>query len=81
MVGLPVYRLHRDVTSIMLRRFVLPSHALVRRLSSDKAGIAQLPAVDECVQKVASTFRNHFVSKLTKPRTIGREVSQLYSTV
>jgi hypothetical protein len=38
-----------------------------------KAGMAQVPAVDETIQKIGSTFRNHFVSKLSKPRTIGRE--------
>jgi hypothetical protein len=42
-------------------------------MSHNQVGMAQLPAVDECIQKIASTFRNHFVSKLTKPRTIGRE--------
>ncbi len=43
------------------------------RLAHAKAGMAQVPAVDETIQKVGSTFRNHFVSKLSKPRTIGRE--------
>ena len=42
-------------------------------MSNVKVGMAQLPVVDETIQKIGSTFRNHFVSKLTKPRTIGRE--------
>lgn len=59
------------------------SHQVARRLarlaphsrafSNEKVGMSQVPAVDESIQKIASTFRNHFVSKLTKPRTVGRE--------
>ncbi len=29
--------------------------------------------MDDTIEKIGSTFRNHFVSKLSKPRTIGRE--------
>lgn len=64
---------HRTTATNSMRRVALLLTPGARRLSADKAGIAQLPAVDECVEKLGSTFRNHFVSKLTRQRTVGRE--------
>lgn len=54
------------MTSSLSRRLLcrLPSYA--RCMSHDHVGMAQLPPVDETIQKVAATFRNHFVSKLSK---------------
>ncbi len=57
----------------MLRRIASRAPFAARSMSNDKVGMAQVPAVDESIQKIASTFRNHFVSKLSKQRTIGRE--------
>ncbi len=57
----------------MLQRVIRRAPACARSMSNDKVGMSQVPAVDESIQKIASTFRNHFVSKLSKQRTIGRE--------
>lgn len=62
--------MRRQQLSSALSRALL---VMPRRFRHDKMGMAQLPVVDESIQKIASTFRNHFVSKLSKPRTIGRE--------